>query len=281
MVAPAVRRPFRWSLIVVPFAMLVLLVCFAVGVAHFAIAGTKHTHKATPVSAISSPTLTQAVNAILQQNSSIKIGIALDDITLGQSRTFGSTDQFVAASTAKLVTASAYYHLVETGQASLSTPLGAYTAQFQIKEMINQSSNDSWDLLVGAIGDNVLQSYASSIGVTYGVDGNLLSPASLATLLSKLYAGKLLNQTDTAQLLSYMQNTNDDTLIPAAVSPDITVYHKYGLLDGNLHDAAILTKGDKAYVLVIYTKNTDDSDDAQRTTLIHQLTQAIVPKLFS
>lgn len=259
---------------------LVLVFCVLSGGMHLVSAVTKRP-PAPRVSAVTSPTLSQSVNAILQQNSSIQIGIALDDISLGTTQTFGSTSTFEAASTAKLVTACAYYHMVETGQASLSAPLGDYDAQFQLKAMINQSSNDSWDLLVGAIGDDALENYASSIGVNYDIENNALTPAGLASLLSQLYAGKLLNQTDTAQLLSYMQNTNDDTLIPAAVSSDITVYHKYGLLNGNLHDAAILTKGDKSYALVIYTKNADDSDDQQRTTLIHQLTQAIVPKLFS
>lgn len=147
--------------------------------------------------------------------------------------------------------------------------------------MVNQSSNDSWDLLVGAIGKSELQAYAASIGLDYKVDGNTLSPSSMSALLAKLYSGQLLSKAHTAKLLSYMQNTNDDTLIPAALGSNITVYHKYGLLDGELHDAAILVSGDTAYTLTIYTKNTDDSDDKQRTQIIHQLTQAIASILFA
>ena len=37
-----------------------------------------------------------------------------------------------------------------------------------------------------------------------------------------------------------MQHTNDEDLIPAAVSPDITVHHKYGVVEGYVHDAALL-----------------------------------------
>lgn len=234
-----------------------------------------------PKSPVTDPSLSAAVTTILQQNTSAQIGVALTDITANQTKTFGLASPFVAASTSKLITACAYYHLAETGRASLTAPLGSYNAEFQIKAMVNQSSNDSWDLLVGAIGKSELQAYAASIGLDYKVDGNTLSPSSMSALLAKLYSGQLLSKAHTAKLLSYMQNTNDDTLIPAALGSNITVYHKYGLLDGELHDAAILVSGDTAYTLTIYTKNTDDSDDKQRTQIIHQLTQAIASILFA
>jgi beta-lactamase class A len=238
--------------------------------------------KTTPqLSPVKSASLASMVDAILQQNNSDQIGIALEDVSDRQTQSFGITAPFEAASTAKLITAATYYHLVETGDASLTAPLGDYDAQFQIKSMINQSNNDSWSLLVAAVGEDRLQAYATSIGLDYDVANNTLSPSSMATFLGKLYIGKLLNQIYTQQLLSYMQNTNDEDLIPAAVSSDITVYHKYGLLNGELHDVAIVTKDGKSYVLAIYTKNSDDSDDAARTTVIHQLTQAITSSLYS
>ena len=92
--------------------------------------------------------------------------------------------------------------------------------------------------------------------------------------------GSLLDSQDTAQLLSYMQDTNYETLIPAAVPEGITVFHKYGLLDDELHDVGILTQGDAAYALVIYTKGEDLSDVPERTEVIHQLTQTVTGALF-
>lgn len=225
--------------------------------------------------------LQKTLGAIIAVNPDTQIGIALENMTTGETQTYGVNAPFEAASTAKLITAAAYYHLVETGQASLTAAMGGYNAGFQIKEMINQSDNDSWSMLVSAIGDNELQAYAQSIGLDYQVNGNTLSPASMTNLLTKLYGGKLLNKTDTDQLLSYMQNTNDDTLIPAALNSNITVYHKYGLLNGELHDAAILTDGNQSYALVIYTKGADDSDDPQRTTMIHQITQDVTGAIFN
>jgi len=248
------------------------------------VADPSSAHTASVPSAPSSgndPALAKAINGILQQNGDVQIGVALQNIHTGQLQTFGVTSPFVAASTAKVITACNYYHLVETSRASLASTLGTFNAAFQIKEMINNSDNDAWGLLENDIGDDELAAYASANGINYGVTDNTLTTAAMATVLTKLYNGQLLNSDDTKQLLSYMQNTNDEDLIPAAVPDDVTVYHKYGLLDGELHDAAILIQGNQAYSLVIYTKSDDDSDDQARTDTIHQITKAVTSSIFS
>ncbi|MGY3319528.1 serine hydrolase [Arthrobacter sp. TE12232] len=224
------------------------------------------------------------IQAIIDANSQYQIGVALVDVSSGADpadvHEYGVREQFVAASTAKVLAAAAYYHLVETGAASLDDPLGDYTAGFQLREMIQQSDNDSWSLIMDAVGHEELTEYAASLGVTYDPETNTLTPAEMASVLAGVYSGTLLNAEDTAQLLSYMQDTNYETLIPAAVPDGITVFHKYGLLDDELHDAGILTKDGTAYALVIYTKGQSLSDVPERTEVIHQLTQAVTGALF-
>jgi beta-lactamase class A len=224
------------------------------------------------------------IQAILDANSQFQIGVAVVDLSKGAGsadvREYGVREKFVAASSAKVLAAAAYYHLVETGAASLDASLGSYTAGFQLREMIQQSDNDSWALIMDAVGHEELTEYAASLGVSYDPETNTLTPAEMATIVSRLYSGTLLNAGDTAQLLSYMQDTNYETLIPAAVPDGITVFHKYGLLAGELHDAGILARDDTAYALVIYTKGQGLSDDPERTEVIHQLTQAVAGSLF-
>ena len=224
------------------------------------------------------------INAIIETNSQYQIGVALVDLSgaagSGDVHEYGVRDPFVAASTAKVLAAAAYYHLVETGAASLDDPLGDYTAGFQIQEMIQQSDNDSWSLIMDAVGHPELSDYAASLGIEYTPESNTLAPADMARILAALYSGTLLDSQDTAQLLSYMQDTNYETLIPAAVPEGITVFHKYGLLDDELHDVGVLTQGNAAYALVIYTKGEDLSDVPERTEVIHQLTQAVAGALF-
>ncbi|WP_231494309.1 serine hydrolase [Arthrobacter sp. 9MFCol3.1] len=243
---------------------------------------------AAPASAPAPRTVDEAldarIKAILDANSQYQIGVALVDVSrdpgAADVHEYGVREEFVAASTAKVLAAAAYYHLVETGAASLDDPLGNYTAGFQLREMIQQSDNDSWSLIMDAVGHEQLTQYAASLGVSYDPEINTLTPAEMATILAGVYSGTLLTAGDTAQLLSYMQDTNYETLIPAAVPEGITVFHKYGLLDDELHDAAVLAQGNTAYALVIYTKGQDLGDIPERTDVIHQLTQAVAGALF-
>lgn len=218
---------------------------------------------------------------LIATNSQYQVGVAMQDVSTGQHQSYGLDVPFEAASTGKLLTAATYYHEVEQGNASLDDMVGAFNAQYQIQQMINKSNNDSWQLLANSLGIDAITEYAASINVNYQGNGNTISPSSMAAFLAKLYAGNLLTSDDTSQLLSYMQHTNDEDLIPAAVPSDVTVYHKYGLLDGELHDVAILVKDDTAYTLAIYTKDSDDSTLNDRTDLIQSITKAAIAQLFN
>ncbi|MET3812251.1 serine hydrolase [Arthrobacter sp. UYEF3] len=227
-----------------------------------------------------SPDLDAKLNAIIEANGEYQIGVSLIDLSGGTVHDYGVQQAFVAASTAKVLAAAAYYHLVESGAASLNDPMGDWTAGFQLKEMIQDSDNDSWSLIMNAVGHQELSDYAASIGVSYSPESNTLTPAEMAGIMAALYSGKLLDHDDTAELLSYMQNTNYESLIPAAAPADVEVFHKYGLLDGELHDAGILAKDGSAYALVIYTKGDGEGDIPQRTDVMHQLTRAVTDAVF-
>ncbi|UXM93559.1 metallo-hydrolase family protein [Paenarthrobacter sp. JL.01a] len=237
----------------------------------------------TAADSIDDPTLEREINDVIDAYPEYQIGVALLDVTAGgedkEVHQYGVKKPFEAASTAKVLAAAAYFHLVESGAASLDEPLGAYPASFQLQAMIQQSDNDSWSLIMDAIGFQELSDYADSLGVQYDPETNTLTPADMARILGQLYSGSLLNAEDTTQLLSTMQNTNDETLIPAAVPADVTVYHKYGELGGELHDAAILEKGGHSYALVIYTKGEDLGSATERTDIIHKVTQLVVDAL--
>ncbi|MET1086676.1 MAG: serine hydrolase, partial [Arthrobacter sp.] len=226
------------------------------------------------------PELDAEINAVVQANSAYRVGVALIDVSDGKVHEYGAKTKFVAASTGKILAAAAYYHLVETGKASLTARMGASTAGQQIRQMVQQSNNGSWALILAAVGHKGLTNYAASLGIPYDRTVNGLTPAEMARTLSELYSGRLLNPGNTAQLLSYMQNTNYEVLIPAAAPPGVSVFHKYGLLNGNLHDASILVQGERAFVFVVYTLGRDMSDMAARTRVIQQLTGTVAAGLF-
>ena len=217
------------------------------------------------------------IHNLIAADSNDTIGVAIENVNTGAVTTYGATSQFEAASTEKVLSAATYYHLVEKGVLSLDYTVGPYPASYQLQQMINQSNNDSWNAINDALGGNdELQAYAKLIGLHYNVDGNLMSPQDMATLLTKLYTGKLLNADHTKALLSYMQNTNDETLISSVLPSGLTIYHKYGeLVDGTtnvLHDAAIVTEGSLTYAIVIYSNGT--TNEVARTDTIKQIAQA-------
>lgn len=244
-----------------------------------AVVPTQPAVPAAPVAA-APPSLQDSVDDILSDAAEYRIGLALADVSGGAERTFGDQDTFTAASTAKILTAAAYYHLVENGQAGLEDPMGDYDAAFQLKAMVNDSNNDSWLLLMDAVGYPQLIAYAGSIGVTYDPEQNLLTAADMALILKKLYAGELLDKDNTAQLLSYMQDTNNEDLIPAGSRSGVDVYHKYGEVSGELHDAALLSYRGSTFALVIYTENPAGGADEGQAEVIRDLTRAVEDALF-
>ncbi len=219
------------------------------------------------------------IHGIIAADNSDTIGVAIENVKSGEVTTYGATSPFVAASTEKVLSAITYYHLVEKGVVSLNDTVGPYPASYQLQQMINQSNNDSWNAINDALGGNdELQAYATSIGLQYNVDGNLMSAKDMATMLTKLYTGKLLNVEHTKQLLSYMQHTNDETLISSVLPSELTIYHKYGeLVDGKtnvLHDAAIVTDGSDTYAIVIYTDG--KTGTTARTETVTQIARAVL-----
>lgn len=243
---------------------------------------------ATPAGGAIDAELDAEINAIIDANPEYQFGVALLDLSDGadaagssqEVHEYGVEEAFVAASTAKVLAAEAYYHLVETGEASLDDPVGSYSAEFQLQAMMQQSDNDAWSLIMDAVGYAELTDYAASMGADYAPTSNTLTPAEMARILGGLYNETLLEPGNTSQLLGYMQDTNYETLIPAAVPAGITVFHKYGLLGGELHDAGILAKDGRAFALVIYTKGDDLSSVPERTEVIHQVTAAVADALF-
>jgi beta-lactamase class A len=212
--------------------------------------------------------LNQAINA---NGSRLEAAATLIDLDNDKEYDAGEASYaFKAASTAKVLTAVAYMHEVELGHATLSQSIGGTSAQQQIKQMIEVSDNTAWANLDDFLGDDELQAYASSIGMSGFTTGEY------STMLQQLYQGKLISTDHRAILYDYMSHTDSTNLIQAALPGDAVVYHKYGQLEGELHDAAIIGYHGRHFVLVIYTKNPDASTDMydSQTTLIHAVTRA-------
>lgn len=224
-------------------------------------------------------TLTSDVTNTIAQYPSVQTGVSLIDLDSDTQTDLGETAVFTAASTTKVLTAATYMHEVEEGDASLATEIDGSTAQDLLQRMLNQSDNNAWYSLNDYLGKTELQSYAQTLGLTsYDPYNNVITAHDEAQLLVKLYKNELTSSSNTQLLLSFMQNTNNEDLIPAALPSGSTVYHKYGYLDGELHDAAIISYQGHMFVLVIFTKNSSGTTDdySSRTQLFHAITEAAI-----
>lgn len=224
--------------------------------------------------------LAAQINKVIN-SSSLEIGVSIIDTTNNTHYNYGlgSTD-YIAASTTKLLSATLFLHDVEQGQYNLSDPLGDSSAQDELQKMIIDSDNDAWTDFNDLLGHPSLLQYAKTIGMnSYNPDANTIASDDLASLLNRLYQGKLLNSQHTKLLLSYMKQADYTQYIVAAIPSSVQVYHKAGYLDDRAMDAAIIDNGKHPYVLVIFTKDPSGTgyDQTAGQQAFHDITSATLP----
>ena len=221
--------------------------------------------------------LANSVARVLAANPDITFSVSAIDLSSNSYQNFGSSDPMEAASVAKLITAALYLHQVEIGRASLNDNLGDNTAGYELQQLIQQSDDTTWAMFNDELGHDALINYAQTNGWTsYDPDANTIDTADVAKLLQKLYQGKLLNPQHTKVLLSYMQNTNYEDLITPAVPSGDTIYHKVGLIDDDVNDAAIITNGRSSFMLVIFTDGHGAQDWDARALDMQQIAKAAI-----
>lgn len=224
-------------------------------------------------------TMITSIQSTATNYPSVETSVSLIDLDSGEQTDIGESAAFTAASTTKVLTAAAYMHLVDQGKATLQTTISGSTAQNLLQRMLNISDNTAWAALNDYIGKANLQTYANSLGLSsYIATTNVITAHDEAQLMAKLYKNELTTAEHTQLLFSYMHNTNNEDLIPAAMPTGATIYHKYGYLGGELHDAAVITYEGHHFVLVIYTKNSTGTldDYTERTQLFHNITDDVL-----
>jgi beta-lactamase class A len=221
--------------------------------------------------------ITSDMNAAIAAQPGLSASASLINLDTGKEYdTSASSTMFTAASTSKLVAIFDYLHQVELGKATLTQDVGGYSAQYNIMRMIVYSDNDAWARLNKYLSFAGEQAYVNSLGVNAVIqeDNMQFSTSNMAKLLQLMYRGKLMNSTDQTMVYNYMANTTITNLIQAALPSDATVYHKYGQLYGNLHDASIVKYQGHNFVLVVYTNNSDGTTAqySAQVDLIHAIT---------
>ncbi len=200
--------------------------------------------------------LDRAVEEVIDANPRLDIGVAIIDLQTHQTYHYGETASFDGASIGKLITATALLHKVEMNKLYLNDRIGDKTVEELLKAMIVDSDNDAWTKLNTNLTKPELNRYAHMLGLeSYMAEDNTLTADNIALLIAKFAEQKLLNAEHNSLLLSLMKDADMRNFIVKAVPDGVNVYHKGGYLDDRLHDAAIIQKGDRSYVLVVFSKS--------------------------
>lgn len=226
--------------------------------------------------------LDNAVQEIIDANPRLDIGVAIADLQTRQTYQYGETASFDGASIGKLITATALLHKVEVGNLSLNDRIGDKTVRDLLTAMIVDSDNDAWVKLNTNLGKPELNRFAHMLGLTsYTAEKNTLTAADIALLLAKFAGQKLLDPEHNDLLLSLMHDADMRGFIVKAAPGGVNVYHKGGYLDDRLHDAAIIQKDDRAYVLVIFSKSLNGKYDYSKgSEVFGKITKATLKTFF-
>ncbi len=217
--------------------------------------------------------LSQTVNN-WQQSHSFTASVFVQELS-GSLRTASSnaTASMIPASTYKIYVAYAILHGIEQGSYSLNTTTSdGNSIQTDLNNMILNSDNDAARTLGFLYGWKNINALLQSQGMNNTDLYNYVPPSTqpvgdkhttatdLATMLTKLYAGKLLTSQNTQLLLTLMKQQHYRERIPAGVPSNTAVADKPGWLspaDGENgyieNDAGVVYGPKSTYLLVIMT----------------------------
>jgi beta-lactamase class A len=226
--------------------------------------------------------MSNTINGVINTNSNIVFDVAVIDLNTGQEKSYGQDQPMTAASVGKLITAADFLNEVESGKQSLTEQIDGDSAQDELGQMIVVSNDTDWEDLNNLLTYPQLQSYAATIGITdYNSLNNTFTAQDTAHLLELLYDNKLLNSSDTQLLLGYMEQANYREYIVPAIPSEDTIYHKIGLYLDNVNDAAIVTHGNQAFALVIFTNGNGAYNWPARAQMMQQIAKAALLCYFS
>jgi len=236
-------------------------------------------------------------------------GKTSDDIRLNETR------HWIPASTVKTFAAMYAYKLMSEGKLhtydtiliepknAVSTELvtdelpalldgDSVTADRLIKQMITQSDNTAFNVLLDVLGRDNITKYIQSLGLTHSNVGsklnldtsqeqyefdapgygiNTTTAEDYARAFSLIQKNKI---PGAKELLAILKDQKINNMIPLLLPKDVSCAHKTGDLDPLYHDGGICQDKKQSYVLAIFTNAGD-------TNLLAHLSELIYTKNFN
>ena len=217
-------------------------------------------------------------NIISQYKANNEIGIVYKNFSTGYRFSEDDEQYFAAASTIKVVYAMKIYDRINAGEIRKDDDIkydpkyleegggeitnqekkDSYKLDYVIQNMIQYSDNTATKMLIGntATATDILVKYFAKLGITLPpaeAEKNRITPKMMEAVWTKLY-----NERDKYQdLIKYLEASSDSEWIKQGI-PNKKIASKYGGIDANMHDTAIVF-GNQDYMLLIYTNNLKNS----------------------
>jgi len=225
--------------------------------------------------------LANAIQAVVTANPQLDLSVSVVDLQTKKTYHYGDAEAYTAASITKLLTATLFLQETETGKTSLTQQVAGVSARTLLERLIVDSDNEAWHALNDVLTHDALKTYASSMDIeSYDPDANVIRTDDVALLLGKLAGGQLLNNSNTDLLLGFMSRASMRNYLVAGVPAGAAVYHKTGYLSDRFHDAALVKKGDRSFVLVVFSKTSGSYDFSEGAAVFQGLASSVSSVFF-
>ncbi len=209
------------------------------------------------------------------------------DLKTRQSAGFGESTIFTAASVNKIPILAALYYEAQSGKVDLDQritiqaddiqdygtgilrnegPGGVYSLKTLAQYMIEHSDNTAAYIIPQVIGGKRIQDLFDSWGLFQtDFNENKTSNSDMATLMVKMYEGKLVNQALTREMIGFMVDSDFENRLPGLLPNDVKVYHKIGTDVGMIHDIGIVGLKNHPYYIGVFSNDINDEGDTEKT----------------
>ncbi len=153
-----------------------------------------------------------------------------------------------------------------TGSIRYDPPGTAYSIQTLARLMMQKSDNTAAYVLANHVVElSNIQSHVEGWGMaqTDMID-NKTSNKDIALLIKKIYDGQIADRARTAEMLAFLKDSDFENRLPPLLPEDAVVYHKIGTIEGGVHDAGIVVRGDTVYYIGIFTSDVTKVESAEK-----------------
>jgi len=214
-------------------------------------------------------------------------GVAIKDLTSGQTILIAPDEVFPQASSIKIAVLAELYHQAQQGELKLTdlytvaksdlvpdsdimAGLTAGTTKITLRDlatmMVAVSDNSATNVLIDRVGMANVNAWLDTLGLPHtrlrrkmmdlkaANEGreNISTPREMMTLLEAMYRGKVLNREMTEDFFQVL-STHKDSWIPRDLPGGLKIANKPGALEGVRNDSGIVFLANRPYAICVMT----------------------------